>query len=90
MATAKQGTPRKSPEQPISQVRPMPFPGESPTVSLALAAGQKYGLHEEEEKPAPSRKARSRPKRKAGAPGAKKAAPKKTASKKAPRKKARG
>ena len=27
----------------------MPFPGESPTVSLALAAGQMYGTHPEEE-----------------------------------------
>lgn len=26
----------------------MPFPGESPTVSLALAAGQMYGLNEKE------------------------------------------
>ena len=41
-------------------VKPMPFPGESPTVSLALAAGQMYGLHEEDEKPtrsSPGRKA---------------------------------
>jgi hypothetical protein len=43
-------------------IKPMPFPGESPTVALAMAAGQKYGLHEEKEKPA-----RARPKRKAGA-----------------------
>ena len=42
-------------------VKPMPFPGESPTVALAMAAGEKYGLHEEKEKPAKS----ARPKRKA-------------------------
>lgn len=29
----------------------MPFPGESPTVSLALVAGQKYGLTEVEQAP---------------------------------------
>ena len=28
----------------------MPFPGESPTISLAMAAGQKYGLQPEKEK----------------------------------------
>jgi hypothetical protein len=49
----------------------MPFPGESPTVSLALAAARQYGPHEEAEKPARSRKAaRPRPKKS----GAKKAA----------------
>ena len=41
-------------------VKPLPFPGESPTVALALAAGQKYGLPPEDEKPA-----RARPKRRA-------------------------
>ena len=30
----------------------MPFPGESPTVSLAMVAGQKYGLNETEKTPA--------------------------------------
>jgi hypothetical protein len=75
MATAKQSTPRKSAAQHPPQITPMPFPGESPTVSLALAAGRKYGLHEEEKKPAPAR-----------AKG-KKASGKKTASKAAPRKK---
>lgn len=45
----------------------MPFPGESPTVSLAMAAGQKYGLHPEEEKPTKGTKrvAAAKPKRKA-------------------------
>jgi hypothetical protein len=41
-------------------IKPMPFPGESPTVALAMAAGQKYGLHEEEAKPA-----RAKPRKKA-------------------------
>ena len=60
MATAKQSTPRKS----AAPITPMPFPGESPTVSLALAAGQKYGVHEEEDKPARSRPKKSRSKKK--------------------------
>ena len=62
-------------------IKPMPFPGESPTVALALAAGQQYGLHEEDEKPA-----KSRPRRKAAAKKkAAKASPKRkpTAKKKA-------
>ena len=45
----------------------MPFPGESPTISLALAAAKKYGLAAEEEK-APAKagkKATAKPKRKA-------------------------
>ena len=33
------------------QVQPMPFPGESPTVSLALAAGRMYAPKPEDEKP---------------------------------------
>lgn len=33
-------------------ITPMPFPGESPTVLLALAASRMYGLHDEEKKPA--------------------------------------
>ena len=41
-------------------IQPMPFPGESPTVALAMAAGQKYGLHDEAGKPA-----KARPKRRA-------------------------
>jgi hypothetical protein len=44
------------------QVHPMPFPGESPTISLALAAGRTFGLQPEEKKPS-----RSAPKRKASA-----------------------
>lgn len=57
-------------------VKPMPFPGESPTVALAMAAGQKYGLHEEAEKP--SKKAA--PKRRSAAK--KPAAPKRAAARK--------
>jgi hypothetical protein len=74
MATQKSSTPRKSAE-PAPQVTPMPFPGESPTVSLALAAGQMYGLKPEDEKPG-----RSSPKRKT-ASRKKAAAPKKAAVK---------
>jgi len=36
MARAKTGS--------TPDITPMPFPGESPTVALAMAAGQKYGL----------------------------------------------
>jgi hypothetical protein len=60
-------------------VKPMPFPGESPTVALALAAGEKYGVHPEEEEPK-----RAAPKRRAAAK--KKAAPKKAAKRAAPKK----
>ena len=64
MAQQKRSMPRKA-EQPESapQITPMPFPGESPTVALAMAAGEKFGYHEEE-KPAKSKAA---PKRKAAA-----------------------
>jgi hypothetical protein len=63
-------------------VKPMPFPGESPTVQLALMAGEKYGVHAEDEKPQ-----RSAPKRRAGAKKA--AAPKKAAKRAAPKKRAK-
>jgi hypothetical protein len=56
-------------------IKPMPFPGESPTVALAMAAGQKYGLHDEPEKPK-----KASPKRRATT--TKKAAAKKAAAKK--------
>jgi hypothetical protein len=57
-------TKRSSPQH----ITPMPFPGESPTISLALAAAQKYGLHAEESaKPARSPKAKAKTKRKAPA-----------------------
>jgi hypothetical protein len=46
----------------MRQTKPMPFPGESPTVSLAMAAGEKYGLPAKAGKPA-----RSKPKRRAAA-----------------------
>jgi hypothetical protein len=54
-------------------IKPLPFPGESPTVSLAMAAGEAYGYHEDE-KPA----AKAKPSRKAGKKSAK---PKKAAAK---------
>ena len=34
------------------RVRALPFPGESPTVSLAMAAARMYGMPEEGKKPA--------------------------------------
>lgn len=63
MALAKR-TPPQTATQPerAPDIKPMPFPGESPTVSLALAAGRMYGLPPEEEKPA-----RAAPKRKSAA-----------------------
>jgi len=69
-------------------MKPQPFPGESPTVALAMAAGQQYGLQPEEEapkrtakaKPARKAKAKARPARKATAKV--KAAPRKGAAKK--------
>ena len=51
-------------------IKPMPFPGESPTVALAMAAGQKYGLHDEEKPAKRSRKAGSSKKAGAGGRGA--------------------
>lgn len=64
MAVEKRNSPSKTekPEQ-APQITPMPFPGESPTVALAMAAGEKFGYHEEE-KPV---KAKAAPKRKAAA-----------------------
>lgn len=80
-------------------MKPQPFPGESPTVALAMAAGEQYGLHPEEDAPKRKVKAKSRaakPARKAGAkskagkPARKaaaktKAAPRKGAARKKPR-----
>jgi hypothetical protein len=43
-----------------SGITPMPFPGESPTVALAMAAGRKYGL---KKKPARKAAAKARPAR---------------------------
>ena len=58
----KRNTPRKSDvTESAPPVTPMPFPGESPTVALAMAAGEKFGYHEEE-KPV-----EAKPKRKASA-----------------------
>ena len=61
MAHAKKSMTVAKPEH-AQPVQPMPFPGESPTVSLAMAAAQMYGLHENDEKPT-----RSGGKRKASA-----------------------
>jgi hypothetical protein len=54
----------------------MPFPGESPTISLAMAAGDQFGFHEEAKKK-PSQAAKSaKPKK-----SAKSAKPRKGAAK---------
>ena len=47
----------------MAQPTKMPFPGESPTISLAMAAGEKFGFHEEA-KPKKSAK-RAQPKKSA-------------------------
>lgn len=66
MAMEKRSTPRKAakPER-TPQITPMPFPGESPTVALAMAAAEKYGVHPEDVKPAAKRKPARAAKRKA-------------------------
>ena len=53
MAQQKRITPRKAAE-PVHapEVKPAPFPGDSPTVSLAMAAARMYGIPDEERKPA--------------------------------------
>ena len=48
----------------MARIKSMPFPGESPTVSLALAAGRKYGLKDEKEKPRRATKRRTATKNK--------------------------
>jgi hypothetical protein len=65
MARAKTGS--------TQEITPMPFPGESPTVALAMAAGRKYGL---------SDKPKGAPKRSAAKRSAKKPAAKRPARKK--------
>jgi hypothetical protein len=45
MAREKKPPTEANPEH-EAPIKPMPFPGESPTVSLAMAAAQMYGLHE--------------------------------------------
>ena len=48
MASRKRSAPRKAQAASAApQVTPMPFPGESPTVALAMAAGEKFGFHPE-------------------------------------------
>jgi hypothetical protein len=47
-----------------ASIKPLPFPGESRTVSLAMAAGEKFGFHEEAAKAAGAKpKRRSSPKK---------------------------
>ena len=48
-------------EVPMAQQPKMPFPGESPTISLAMAAGEQFGFHEEEAKPKTSAAKKSKP-----------------------------
>src|SRR5687767_14783101 len=89
----EQSTTEAKPER-SEPIKPMPFPGESPTVALAMAAGQMYGLHEEDGKPAKSapkkrataKKKAARPTTKATTPTKKATTPKKKAA--APKKKA--
>ena len=46
MASRKRSAPSKGETASAApQVTPMPFPGESPTVALAMAAGEKFGFH---------------------------------------------
>lgn len=53
MAQQKRTMPRKAAEpERVPEVKALPFPGESPTVSLAMAAARMYGMPEEEQKPA--------------------------------------
>jgi hypothetical protein len=64
-----------------SQIQPMPFPGESPTVSLALAAGRMYAPKPEDEKPkraAPKRRKAATKKSAKAARKASKSSPKRS------------
>ena len=83
MALQKRTPPRKSANpEPPPQVKPMPFPGESPTVSLAMAAARMYGLPPEEEKPtlsAPKRRSPGKKKAATAAPKRRSAAKRKPA-----------
>ena len=58
----------------------MPFPGESPTVSLAMAAGQMYGLNEAAKTPAKATPAKAG-KKKAAAKASKSSTTRKAKSK---------
>jgi len=73
MAQQKRTTPRKAAEADRApEVKALPFPGESPTVSLAMAAARMYGIPDEEKKPAESAsKRRSATKRKPAKAGGK-------------------
>ncbi len=75
MAQQKRTTPRKAaqPER-VPDVKALPFPGESPTVSLAMAAARMYGMPEQEQEPAKAApKRRGATKKKAKANGKAKA-----------------
>jgi hypothetical protein len=72
--------------EPAPDITPQPFPGESPTVSLALAAARMYGLHEEEEKPSRPARSAAKPKKAVKKAVKKAAAPKRAkAQAKAPK-----
>ena len=62
---------------PNTPIKPLPFPGESPTVALAMAAGDKFGFHEKAAKPARAKRKDAAPARKktARSAGAKRTAP---------------
>ena len=84
MAVEKRRTPQRAEKaEPAPQITPMPFPGESPTVALAMAAGEKFGYHED------AKPKRASPKRKAAAKKKAKPARKVKATKAARAKKAR-
>lgn len=61
----------------------MPFPGESPTVSLAVAAGQMYGLNETDEAPPKASPAKAGQKKAAAKPAGKVATTRKATATKA-------
>ena len=69
MAVEKRSNPQKAESAP--QITPMPFPGESPTVALAMAAGEKFGYHEEAKPSRASPKRKAASKRKAAKPAKK-------------------
>lgn len=72
MAQQKRTTPRKAAEPDRApEVKAMPFPGESPTVSLAMAAARMYGIPDEEKKPEAAPKRQGATKKKPAKAGGK-------------------
>jgi hypothetical protein len=73
MAQQKRTTPRRPAEpERVPEVKALPFPGESPTVSLAMAAARMYGMPEAGQKPAeaaPKRRSATKKKKPAKAGG---------------------